>query len=73
MITYEFNFICDGPPVSGSHCMEVWCDGIFEKVSDVRKSWLEARDAGWREAKWKGKTRHLCPNCWKIFIERRNG
>ncbi len=76
MKTYEFNIICDGADVhkeSLVNCQTQFSTG--EPYRSVTKgeirTWLIARNEGWREAKWRGKTRHLCPNCWADFIERR--
>lgn len=74
MITYEFNFVCDAPRIIGKRADD--CDGmesqeVWKQPSDINKAWRQVRALGWREAKWKGKTRHLCPSCWEKFLERR--
>jgi hypothetical protein len=74
MITYEFSFICDSRKVIGCPVME--CESIIGSeswalASNVKQAWLEIRKQGWREAKWRGKTRHLCPECWRQYLEER--
>lgn len=74
MTTYEINFVCDGEGLLGrvvKGCLSVQSCSP-QKTPDTTKAWRRVRDLRqWREARWKGKTRHLCPTCWNQFIERK--
>lgn len=70
MTTCDFHYVCEGRRLFAFICDRIVNLGTFA-FEDERKVWRIARVNGWREAKWKGKTRHLCPACWQLFIERR--
>ena len=75
MITYEFNFACDGEVILNgvlpAGCLVLVSDyQVWRHPNQVRDAWLSVRKHGWREAKCKGKARHLCPVCWAAFLER---
>jgi hypothetical protein len=75
MITHEFNFACDAAIVmrlkypEHAHCKAMVGRGPYAVFADLHPAWLSVRATGWREIKWHGKTRHLCPICATVFLE----
>lgn len=71
MLTYEFSWICDASKVLGQLCTVMWSAGTFNSPAGVSQSWLDARNHGWHIVNHGGEDRHLCPGCWRKFIEGR--
>ena len=70
MITFTFDYVCDGSRILPKRiCMNMVSTSPSAKP-DERAAWWSIRSLGWHEAKWKGKTRHLCPVCWDRFLEK---
>jgi len=78
MITYSFDFACDAAVVmrqrfpERASCMVVAGRGPYAVFSDLSPAWLSLRAQGWREIKWHGKLRHLCPACARAFWKKEN-
>jgi hypothetical protein len=72
----EITYFCDGKKTLGRaydsmHCHHVTSADPVNDTPEGRKSaWRMIRARGWHEAAWRGKARHLCPECWADFIAR---
>lgn len=68
MMTLEFSFACDG---HNGECHNQRSGGTFPLISGADEAWRNLRALGWHKTEQDGKTRHLCPNCWTAFLEKR--
>lgn len=75
MITYTFDFHCEGDHVLGEFSGTCWkrlSEDVYRKPEDVQIAWKRARDRGWRLFNFKDERCHLCPACAPEFIKRKD-
>lgn len=77
MWTYEINCACGGEGVlKGAlrRCQKIETSEPVAVVEEGRREfWASLRAKGWREYRWHGTNRQLCPVCSEQFIAERKG